>query len=146
MCRAFRPRFYRGPRNDQVARIRNRKLTWLDILRECYGLVECAALAKHVNAGQESVLGNCGRRFLLSLVRRLYEVDVSRRVHGETQDASSVGTCLGEVISGCHTSIWVHLLIKREIAFIEGILHRIISERRSEEHTSELQSRFDLVC
>src|SRR5438034_7977190 len=69
MCRAFRPRFYRGPRNDQVARIRNRKLTWLDILRECYGLVECAALAKHVNAGQESVLGNCGRRFLLSLVR-----------------------------------------------------------------------------
>src|SRR5205809_3345719 len=28
----------------------------------------------------------CGRRFLLCLVRRLYEVDVSRRVHGETQE------------------------------------------------------------
>src|SRR5437773_11040527 len=98
MCRAFRPRFYRGPRNDQVARIRNRKLTWLDILRECYGLVECAALAKHVNAGEESVLGNCGRRFLLSLVRGRYEVVVCSGFLGETQAASSVGSCLGEVI------------------------------------------------
>src|SRR5699024_11941708 len=30
--------------------------------------------------------------------------------------------------------------------FITGLLEKVASSNRSEEHTSELQSRFDLVC
>src|SRR5437763_1162058 len=67
----------------------------LGSLCECHGFVERAALRKHVNGVSELGKGSCGRRLLLSLVRRLYEVHVPKRVHGETLDASSIATCLG---------------------------------------------------
>src|SRR5271163_4923607 len=58
-----------------------------------------------------------------------------------------VGSSIGTLVGGCYAAGRLDMLE----AFARSLTRRrvlglLVSERRSEEHTSELQSRSDLVC
>src|SRR5699024_11614945 len=74
------------------------------------------------------------------------DVTTTTAVIGETARASVVAKCIGIIITTAGTCSPAAIFGIRLANDINGALPEPITMARSEEHTSELQSRFDLVC